>query len=511
MKRLIAIILIVVLGIMCCSCAMEDLPEESQLGAYSGEEEQTVEILPARESISMIYYEDMDQNPLTTTNSENHELLKLVYSPLVRLNGSMVAEYVLAESVSNVDKTVKVTLKKDLLFSNGKKVKASDVTAGLRTIRNTKTSPYYDQLLNVRDYWAEDDRTVVIKLKEPDVDFINYLDIPVKHRDSEAGCGPYRFSKQNGKTVLVPNKKYFEQPIIKEIVLKAPANEKERQNMFSVGLLDVFFLPTESALTFSGGKDYRQQTLAGDHLLYLGVNNANPQLKKAGVRQYLSGLLDREKLVESVLLGRGDATAYPFQPTWYKAAGLTHSKDWSDPEKKELAQKLGFTLEENLLRDQKGKPLTFTLLINKSSAVHRDLATALADNCSLSGITLKIASVSKKDYQARLAEGKYDFYLGEVKTGRTVNTALYTEGSGVFYGGVDAKSVLKAAEQYGDGTRTLSDFAAAFAEKTPIIPIAYRQGVLLASTDIGDFQSTGTWSVYGNISKLKTLEIEVSK
>lgn len=509
MKRGLSLILIIALLISCCGCAMEELPESSQLGAYSGEEEKKTITLPARSSITMIYYPDMDTHPLTTTNSENHELLKLVYSPLVRVAGSMAAEYVLAESVTNKDRTVTIKLKEGLLFSDKSKVEAGDVTAGFRLIRNTKSSPYYDRLANAEDYWVEDSRTVKIRLKKPDVDFINYLDIPVVKRDKAVGCGPYRFSTLNGKQVLTPNKHYFETPSIDVIELRAPANEEERQNMFSLGLLDVYFMPTESELTFSGGKDYRVQTYSGDHFLYLGINGANGYLKKAAFRRYLSGVLEREKLVKDVLLGQADATAYPFQPTWYKAAGLSHSSGWEDPEKKQLAEELNLSLSGNQLVDQKGKQVTLSLLINKSSDVHQALAAAIADNLSVSGIKISVVKVGKEEYLRRLAEGKYALYLGEVKTGRSLNTAVYAAGSALCYSSPAAKKTEAAAAAYTAGTKTLAAFAESFAQEMPVIPLAYREGVLLASADIGDFKSTGTWSVYGDICKLKTHETEV--
>ena len=279
--------------------------------------------------------------------------------------------------------------------------------------------------------------------------------------------------------------------------------------MFSVGLLDLFFLPIESELTFSGGKDYRIQTYTGDNLLYIGINGENSTLEKAGVRQYLSGLLDREKMVDNVLLGRGNASAFPFQPTWYKAAGLSHHKNWSDIDIKERAIKLGFTIEENRLLEEEGKALTFTLLVNKSSEIHRNMASAIADQLKLSGITIELKAEEKEAYLKALAEGKYDLYLAEVKTGRTLNTSPYGAESPIAHGSINAEKVEKAAAQYRAGALTLAAFGEEFEKTMPIIPLAYRQGVVLASSDIGDFQSAGTWSIYGNSSKLETLEREI--
>ncbi len=511
MKRLLTVVL--ALAVLLSGCAGEAIdPENSahQPGAYGNTGTQEHEVLPARDSISMIFYEDMDIHPLTATNRENHELLKLVYSPLVRLNGALKVEYVLAEAVTVEGTEVTVRLKKGLKFSDGTAVTAADVAAGFKLIKKTPSSPYYGRLENVKKYTAEDEHTLKLTLYEPDVDFINCLDIPVIQESGDAGCGPYQFGEQGGERVLVPNANYFAAPTISVIHLKKPADEQERQNMFSLGLLDVYFATAESELVFSGGKDFKVQTYAGDNLLYLGVNCQSGRLADAKFRSFLSGLIGREKLATGVLLGQAEATAYPFQPSWYKADGLTQDQNWTDPQKKEKATALGLNLTENMLLDAEGKQLTFTLLVAEESSVHQSTAQAVADSLALSGIRVQVELVARAVYNDRLAKGEYELYLGEVRTGRTLNTALYRTGSAINYGQFSGSALEAAAAAYRTGEKTLTEFATVFDQFTPIIPLAYRQGVLFVAADIGEFQSSGTWSLYGDITKLITKETELT-
>ncbi len=516
MKRVwsVLIALMLVLGMSGCdsSTIYGTDGTDNQLGAYSntnGAEEK--EMRPARESISMVFYEDMDMNPLTTTNSENHELLKLIYSPLVRLNSALVAEYVLAEQITTEGTDATIVLREGLQFSDGSAVTAADVAASFKTIRNTPTSPYYTRLENLKSWRAADDRTLMVTLKAPDVDFISRMDIPVMQQKGDAGCGPYCFSEINGKRVLVPNTSYFTQPTIQTIYLKKPADNTERQNMFSVGLLDVYFVPAESDLVFSGGKNYQVQTYASDNLLYLGVNCQNGLLSRAEIRAYLNGLLDREKITDGVLLGQAQETAYPFQATWYKADGLEQEKNWSDAARKEKAQAVGLQVSENALLDESGNQLTFSLLVDAGSIIHRNVAQAVADSFAMAGVKINVEAVSTADYNTRLQTGQYALYLGEVKTGRTLNPALYTTASPVNYGGFSAPELEQAAADYQTGNLSLSAFAHSFDQYTPIFPLAYRDGVLFVASDIGLFQSTGPWAVYGDITKLKTTETEIKE
>ncbi len=513
MKKWILWLVLVAMVFSMSGCSGEAIDPEkvqNQPGAYGNAGEETPEVLPARDYISMIFYEDMDTHPLTATNSENHELLKLVYSPLIRLNGSLKAEYVLAEQVTLEGTEAKILLKSGLKFSDGSGVTAEDVASGWKLIRNTPTSPYYNRLKNVKKFTAIDDRTLTVTLQQPDIDFINCLDIPVVKKGAKIGCGPYQFGERGGELVLVPNPQYFTIPSISVIHLKKPANEKERQEMFSVGLLDVYFATAESELVFSGGKDFQVQTYNGDNLLYLGVNCQSGLLANAELRGFLSGLIGREKLAESVLLSQANATAYPFQSPWYKAEGLKQDKNWTDPEKKTKAAALGLNLKENVLLDAEGKQLTFSLLVAEGSGVHGDTAGAVADSLALSGIKIHVETVSREIYNARLAQGEYELYLGEVKTGRTLNTALYQTGSAINYGRFSSPDLEAAAAAYRTGEKSLADFAEVYDQFTPIIPLAYRQGVLFVAANIGEFQSAGTWSLYGDITKLITKETELT-
>ncbi len=505
MKRLSLIFMALVLLLSGCS-GIADLPQSSQLGAFVGAQKQEAETLPPRDSISMIFYEDMDQNPLTATNNENHELLKLVYSPLIRLDESLKPVYVLAGGITVEGTRCTVVLREGLKFSDGSKLTASDLAASIRTVRNHPTSPYYGRLTNVRSWSVVDERTLVLQLRAPDADFMNNLDLPVVKSGALVGCGPYRFGQQNGKTVLVPNQQYFEQPSVQTIELKAPANEKERQDLFSVGLLDVYFESEESDPEFSGGRDYRVQTYAGDDLLFLGINCQKPHLNQAGIRSLLNGLLDRKKIASEVLLNQAEATAYPFPAGWHKAAGLTHRTELTATQKKEEAAKVGLTLTENALLDGSGQQLTFSLLVADIGVVQKNVAQAVSESFALSGIKLRVEVVSRADYEKRLATGDYDLYLGEMKTGRSLNTALYAAGSTVNFSFGDFSALEGTVAAYKAGEKELKDVAAAFDQATPLLPVAYRQGLVFTAADVGDFSGQGPWAVYGDITKLKLLE-----
>ena len=509
MKRigLIFLILALALSMVGCGLGADIEPGSSPLGAYSDHGEK-VEIIPARKEITMVFYQAMDTHPLTTTNSENHELLKLVYSPLVRLDGNLQPEYVLAEKVEIRGVDVTITLKKGLKFSDGSAVTAEDLSRSIQTVREHYDSPYYSRLANIQRYAVQDERTLTITLREPDIDFINCLDLPIVKKGKNLGCGPYKFATEGGKQVLKVNNHYFEKPMIETIHLKAPKSEKERQEMFSVGLLDIYFDAAETEQKFAGGKGFSTQTYPADNLLYLGINCREGLLQNSKFRTFLNQVTDRGKLVEGVLLGRAEAAVYPYQPNWYKAEQSIANSGYSDSEKAAAIKELGLTLQENILLDQEGKPISFRLLVCKENEMHTAAAKAVAEGLKIAGITIEIDAQSRETYQMRLAEGNFDLYLGEIKTGRTLNTVLYAAESGVNFSGAVFEELQQAAADYKSGNLLLSDYCKVFDLHTPILPLAYRGGTLFASADIGEFKSTGSWAVYGDITKLIIKETE---
>ena len=69
----------------------------------------------------------------------------------------------------------------------------------------------------------------------------------------------------------------------------------------------------------------------------------------------------------------------------------------------------------------------------------------------------------------------------------------------------------EAAAQYKNGEISVEQFAAVFDQYTPVMPLAYRRGVLYVAADVSPFAAAGPWSLYGDITKLTMKETELTK
>ena len=69
----------------------------------------------------------------------------------------------------------------------------------------------------------------------------------------------------------------------------------------------------------------------------------------------------------------------------------------------------------------------------------------------------------------------------------------------------------KVASQYKSGESSLKEFATAFDNYTPVMPLAYRRGVLYTSADMDRFEAMSPWALYGDATNLATKETELRK
>ena len=117
MKKLTALILILVTVLSITGCDAFVDPQSSVLGAYVGNgDERESQSSQSKTEMSALFYKDMDTNPVTTTCYANSELLKLVYSPLIRCNDRFESYCVLAQSFSQDGLKVTVKLRDGIVF-----------------------------------------------------------------------------------------------------------------------------------------------------------------------------------------------------------------------------------------------------------------------------------------------------------------------------------------------------------------------------------------------------------
>lgn len=487
MKKLTALILILVTVLSITGCDAFVDPQSSVLGAYVGNgDEREAQSSQSKTEMSALFYKDMDTNPVTTTCYANSELLKLVYSPLIRCNDRFEPYCVLAQSFSQDGLKVTVKLRDGIVFSDGTAVTASDVVKSYDAARKNAQSPYNKQTSLMSKYYAADDSTFVCVLSGQLVEPMLLFDIPVmKNGEAGVGCGPYVFSEKNGKSVLVPADSYFEKASVPLINLLETKNDENITSLFSAGELDIIS-NSSGSLSLTSLRDYSIISYPSNNLVYIGINSANERLSDPLARRAVSQLIDRERIAGQSLVGLADAAAYPFNPNWYKLPdSVLDSPDALNP-----IQALG-TAE-------------LTMAVPQGGDIKKTIAQSIQESFKSAELALNIIEIDAAEFETALKSGTYDMYLCETAISRTMDpTFIYGTGGALNFGGFSDAELDALYLSLKNGETSLSDYLAKFSDSLPIIPVVFRKNVMYCDKNIDGFSAQSPWNSFGSFTGVR--------
>jgi peptide/nickel transport system substrate-binding protein len=196
------------------------------------------------------------------------------------------------------------------------------------------------------------------------------------------GTGPYRFKemKSGEKIVVVANPNYFKgRPSISRIVYRIiPSQatiflELKAQGVDVTGLTALQYKRQTEYPAFE--KAYNKFRYPGSGYTYLGFNLKDPRFADRRVRMAFAHAINKQELLDGVVLGLGREATGPFRPgTWAdnpKVKGVPY-----DPKKAAaLLAEAGWTTRNAdglLVKD--GKPFTFELLTNQGNDERKKVA-----------------------------------------------------------------------------------------------------------------------------------------
>lgn len=268
-----------------------------------------------------------DPHQSSAFSSWNH--YELIYESLVRFNTKLEIEPSLAESWRQPDlQTYVFHLRRGVKFHNGREMTADDVKYSLERLRNPKTSAYPSFYEPLRSVDVLDKYTVRLSLAVPDATFLPYLahnqfsavvprEVVEQHGDLKAvavGTGPFKLKKYvpGDVTEYERNPDYWEKdlPRVDGIVMRVIKDETSRLAAVRRGTLDIAWVKEpEMAELAAREKGIRVQTPppARQSRFWLQHDRFPFNVKK--LRQAIAAAIDREAMVKTVVMGRGEITS----------------------------------------------------------------------------------------------------------------------------------------------------------------------------------------------------------
>lgn len=285
-------------------------------------------------------------------------IFDLIYAGLVKFTVDSGHAPDLAErwEVSEDGRTITFHLRPNLTFQDGRPLTAKDVEYTYESLMADEfNSPKKSGYAAVESFEAPDDRTFVIRFTEPNAGILDNLTLgvvpigadPDAYQTRPIGAGPYRVTDfQIDDRVVLEAFDGFHggAPGIKQIVIRVIPDATTRILEMRRGSIDFALnsIPFDAVSQFRENDQFEVAAEPGAVYQYLAFNLRNTQLRNERVRQAIAHAIDRERIVNDLLLGYGQVANSMLPPAHWAYAPNLSEYPYDPARAKQLLDQSGF-------------------------------------------------------------------------------------------------------------------------------------------------------------------------
>ena len=352
--------------------------------------------------------------PILASDSPSHEIAGYIYNGLVKLDKDLNIVGDLAESweISKDNLTIVFHLRKGVKWHDGTPFTAHDVLYTYRVIVDPKTpTPYSGDFKEVKEAAVIDDYTFKVIYKKPLAPGLISWGTSVLPRHllegrditksplirKPVGTGPYIFKEwiAGDRVVLVANENYFDsRPYISRKIIRTIQDsatmflELKRNTVDSMNLTPLQFTKQTNYPAFN--REFNKFRYPSFTYVYLGYNLKHPNFKDKRVRQAISHAINKQEIVDGILLGQGVEATGPYKPDMWVYNGNVKKYEYSKGKALDLLAEAGFQKGPDGILRKDGKPFEFNILLSQGNSVRIQSAEIIQKRLSEIGIIVKI-------------------------------------------------------------------------------------------------------------------------
>ena len=447
-------------------------------------------------------------NPLDPVERDFMSIYDIMYDGLMSINDDYLPETNLAEdySVSPNGKTWTFKLKKDLKFSDGTDLKASDVVATANYIldKAKNNSCYYLNLKYfVSSISAEGDYTVVVKAERAYFGLLYAMTFPVLpayalEMNNPPGTGAYICEAFQPGTALrlVPNP-YWEQgvPQVTRIHVNIKPTAADVLSAYEYSGTDAIFTRSIASAQYKGGASSLALDYRTNQLECLLMNHSAFPLNLKSVREAIRCIVDVDKIARIYYNGMVERTDTPFiSGTWMyndslsnyfrtdpaRALSLLEADGWLDVDEDGVLERLNDEGEYVELK------MNLFVYEEPDDNVRLETANYIKDTLEQYGFSINIITVSYAQAAQKLSAGAFDLCLASYAmdpcpdagfmliSGNTGNYCRYRSNAMK-----ELCNELRTQMEQPEYQYTLYKIQEQFAKDCPFICFFYRSGTVL--------------------------------
>ncbi len=348
----------------------------------------------------------LNLDPRYATDAASERVNRLIYQSLVDFDETSQPVPKLATWLMVSPREYHFSLKQPFArFHNSKSMTAHDVKATYDSIITLKDSPHASEYSNISSIQVENESLLIFHLKQPDIHFSSKLiigilpkdDIDKKHDFSHQpiGSGPLAFEHWHNKLTL---KRVHDGQRVVFTEVKDPTVRVLKLLRGETDLLQGD-LPPELVKHMQTQSDITVQTVKGTNFSYLGLNMWDPVLRERKVRVALAHAIDRNAIIDRVMMQNTRPAGAILPPEHYTNAGTELPAYEYNPE---LAKKLLV---------EAGIQLPLKLVYKTSTDAQRvRLATILQAQLAKAGIELEIRSLDWGTFFEEVKKGNFQLF-----------------------------------------------------------------------------------------------------
>ena len=281
----------------------------------------------------------------------------------------------------------------------------------------SENAPNYE---DVQEINVIDDHTISFQLDAPNVAFLDYMTMAVlpKHllegEDMQTsdffrnpvGTGPYKLeSWEKGQAItLTRNEDYFKgTPNIDTIVFKIVEDDNTKALQLRSGELNLALLTPKDAAAFTEDESYTCYDMKTSDYRGIMFNFANEywQNNRDLIPAVCYGI-DRQAIVDAVLLGQGMTAYGPLQRNIYNNENVEHY-DYDPVKAKAVLEDAGCEMGEDGFYYRNGEKVGFVISVGAGDQVRADIAQIAAQELKEIGMDVTVEIPTQVDWGGQMA------------------------------------------------------------------------------------------------------------
>lgn len=370
-----------------------------------------------------LVYGSGDYTRINPAMDEHCEINLLLFDGLTAHDGANNVVPALAESWEYDDASCTYTfhLREGVRWHDGEAFTADDVKFTIDAIMNpdnaSENAPNFEDVVNIK---VIDDLTVAFTLTAPNAAFLDYMTMAIlpehllRGEDMQTsdffrapvGTGPYKLAEWDvGQAIIMSaNEDYFlGTPNIQTVIFKIVPDDNAQAIQLEAGELDLALLDPKNARNFadkSGFDCYDMITADYRGILFNFWNDY--WTENRDIIPAICCAIDREAIIDAVLLGQGMPAYGPLQRNAYND-DTVERYDYDPARAKELLENVGCTMGENGFYTRNGEEIGFAISVMAGEQDRLDIAQAAAQQLREVGINCTVEIPAQMDWGGQVA------------------------------------------------------------------------------------------------------------